>query len=109
MEYIGCPGTAYECKNLFNDDGICVNKRQVEGQLKGTSVFYQFDTNYSKNNIKIKRCEDSSRCDFKEEMADLKLEMATMKRQLIIAIRDQSKNCRPKQYVGQWNPYQRNY
>ena len=91
-------------------EGICVNKQEVEPQLRGNkTVYYKFHENPIKNRKgfkKIKRCDagSDSECDFKEEMKDLKQDMAIMKRELIKSIRDQSKNCRPHRYgktVGQ--------
>ena len=99
--------------SIYHNNGICVNKQQVEPELKANkTVHYHFDENYTKNNKKIKRCDSGSdsECDFKGEMKDLKQEMAIMKRELIIAIRDQSKNCRPYQNsVGQWRKKKNNY
>ena len=99
--------------SINHENGICVNKKQVEPQLKADkSVQYHFDENYTKDNKKIKRCDPGSDpgCDFKEEMKDLKQEMAIMKRELIKSIRDQSKNCRPYQNsVGQWRKKKNNY
>ena len=89
-----------------NVKGICVDKKQIEDQLKANkSIIYNFD-DYSRssqnNRKKIKRC--NSGCDFKEGMKDLKQEMTKMKRELIMAIHAQkSKNCGPYQNgnVGQ--------
>ena len=99
--------------SINHENGICVNKKQVEPQLKADkSVQYHFDENYTKDNKKIKHCNpgSDSGCDFKEEMKDLKQDMAIMKRELIKSIRDQSKNCRPYQNsVGQWRKKKNNY
>ena len=101
-------------KGCFGPDrfgeGICVNKQEVEPQLRANkTVYYKFHENSTKRQKgfkKIKRCDagSDSECDFKEEMKDLKQDMAIMKRELIKSIRDQSKNCRPNRYgktVGQ--------
>ena len=41
---------------LGPDEGICVNKQEVEPQLKANkTVYYQFDKNYT-TTTKIKRC-----------------------------------------------------
>ena len=40
----------------MNTDGICVNKQEVEPQLKANqTVHYRFDKNYT-TTTKIKRC-----------------------------------------------------
>ena len=92
-----------------NVKGICVDKKQIEDQLKANkSIVYHFDENSSQKK-KIKRCSNPGSpadpaCDFKEGIKDLKQEMTKMKRELIIAIYWQkSKNCRPQRYgnVGQ--------
>ena len=92
-----------------NVKGICVDKKQIEDQLKANkSIVYHFDEN-SRQKKKIKRCSNPGSpadpaCDFKEGIKDLKQEMTKMKRELIIAINAQkSKNCRPQRYgnVGQ--------
>lgn len=59
---LGCPGTEFECDghSLFNNDGICVNKRQVERRLKAKNALYQFDENFSQDNKKIKHCDTES-------------------------------------------------
>ena len=91
-----------------NVKGICVDKKQIEDQLKANkSIVYHFDENSSqKNKKKIKRCNPGSDpgYDFKEGMKDLKQEMTKMKSELIMAIHAQkSKNCGPYQNgnVGQ--------
>ena len=45
----------------MNTDGICVNKQEVEPQLKANkTVYYRFDKNYIGNTTtKIKRCGDA--------------------------------------------------
>ena len=91
-----------------NVKGICVDKKQIEDQLKANkSIVYHFDVNSSQKK-KIKRCSKPGSadpgCDFKGGIKDLKQEMTKMKRELIIAINAQkSKNCRPQRYgnVGQ--------
>ena len=59
---LGCPGTEFESDghSLFNNDGICVNKRQVERRLKAKNALYQFDENFSQDNKKIKHCDTES-------------------------------------------------
>ena len=51
------------CGDYFminNGEGICVNKQQVEDQLKANkTVRYHFDKNYPQDNKKIKRCDDN--------------------------------------------------
>ena len=108
----------------MQEKGICVNKKQIEDQLKANkSIVYHFDENSSQKK-KIKRCSNPGyaplcdpasdplcdlapadpACDFKEGIKDLKQEMTKIKRELIIAIHAQkSKNCRPQRYgnVGQ--------
>ena len=108
MLYLGsCPGGDINVIMKWEFmKGICVNKKQIEDQLKANkSIKYSFD-DYSRssqnNRKKIKRC--NSGCDFKEGMKDLKQEMTKMKRELIMAVHAQkSKNCGPYQNgnVGQ--------
>ena len=102
-----------------NVKGICVDKKQIEDQLKANkSIVYHFDENSSQKK-KIKRCSNpgsyplcdpasdplcdlvpaDQACDFKEGIKDLKQEMTKMKRELIIVIHARkSKNCRQKRY-----------
>ena len=43
-----------------HETGICVNKQQVEDQLKANkTIHYHFDENNTKDNKKIKHCDDS--------------------------------------------------
>ena len=99
-----------------NVKGICVDKKQIEDQLKANkSIVYHFDVNSSQKK-KIKRCSKPGSadpgCDFKGGIKDLKQEMTKMKRELIIAINAQkSQNCRPQRYgnVGQKHKKKNNF
>ena len=97
-----------------NVKGICVDKKQIEDQLKANkSIVYHFDVNSSQKK-KIKRCSKPGSadpgCDFKGGIKDLKQEMTKMKRELIIAINAQkSKNCRPQRYGNVSQRQKKNY
>ena len=85
-----------------NVKGICVDKKQIEDQLKANkSIVYHFDENSSQKK-KIKRCSNPGfadpACDFKEGIKDLKQEMTKMKRELIIAIGNVGQNKKKKNY-----------
>ena len=82
--------------SLERENDICVNKKQIEDQLKANkSIVYHFDEN-SRQKKKIKRCSNPGyadpACDFKEGIKDLKQEMTKMKRELIIAIGNVGQN-----------------